>query len=61
MIQLFLYFPEDKSEYIPAIITLAVFMIAAVFFMRFIIQLSKREEKKTGTLEEKLENKEAEE
>ncbi|MUK90028.1 hypothetical protein GMD78_16780 [Ornithinibacillus sp. L9] len=42
----FLYFPEDKSEYIPAIITLVIFMIGAVFAMYFLYKKSKNEEKK---------------
>jgi hypothetical protein len=53
---LFLYFPEDKSEYIPAAITFFIFMIAAVFAFRFIVKISKREEKKAKELEEKLNN-----
>ena len=35
---MFLYFPEDKSEYIPAGITAAVFLIAAVLTMKLIIK-----------------------
>ncbi|MDP4163836.1 MAG: hypothetical protein Q8898_12100 [Bacillota bacterium] len=50
----FLYFPEDKSEYIPAVITLAIFVIAALIAMRFFIVISKREAKKTEELEKKL-------
>ena len=51
---MFLYFPEDKSEYIPAAISCAVFLIAAIFTMRFIIRYSKKEELKTKHLEEQL-------
>lgn len=54
VLALFLYFPEDKSEYIPAAITCIIFLIGAVFTMRFIIKVSKREEKKAKELEEKL-------
>ncbi|API90933.1 MULTISPECIES: hypothetical protein [Virgibacillus] len=42
----FLYFPEDKSEYIPAIITLVVFFIAAGITMYIIYKKSKKDEKK---------------
>lgn len=42
----FLYFPEDKSEYIPALIVLAIFIIGAVIAMYLFIKHSKKEEKK---------------
>lgn len=41
----FLYFPEDKMEYIPAIISLVIFMILAAFAMYWFIRKSKKEEK----------------
>ncbi|MFD1039484.1 hypothetical protein ACFQ3N_13930 [Virgibacillus byunsanensis] len=41
----FLYFPEDKSEYIPAIITLVIFMIGAIAVMYFFYKISKKEER----------------
>jgi hypothetical protein len=53
---MFLYFPEDKSEYIPAVISLTIFMIGAVFTMRFIIKVSKREAQKAKEFEEQLKN-----
>ncbi len=40
----FLYFPEDKTEYIPAIITLIIFMIAASVVMYLFYKRSKKEE-----------------
>jgi hypothetical protein len=54
IIYLFLYFPEDKSEYIPAAITCTIFLIAAIFTMRWIIKLSKREQEKAEQFEKKL-------
>ncbi|MEN2768341.1 hypothetical protein [Ornithinibacillus xuwenensis] len=42
----FLYFPEDKSEYIPAVITLAIFAIGAVVAMYLLYKHSKKQEKK---------------
>ncbi|WP_409306075.1 hypothetical protein [Peribacillus sp. SCS-155] len=51
---LFLYFPEDKSEYIPAAITCLIFLIAAIFTMRFIIRYSRKEAMKAKDLEEKI-------
>lgn len=46
VISLFLYFPEDKSEYIPAAISAFVFLVAAIFTMRFIIKISRKEAEK---------------
>jgi hypothetical protein len=43
VLSLFLYFPEDKSEYIPAAMWMIVAFIAAIFVMRFFIKVSKRE------------------
>jgi preprotein translocase subunit YajC len=40
----FLYFPEDKSEYIPAVITLAIFIIFAVIALYFMIKKSRKDE-----------------
>ena len=54
VLSLFLYFPEDKSEYGPAAITFIIFMIGAILTMRFIIKVSKKEAKKAKKLEEKL-------
>ncbi|EKN69457.1 hypothetical protein BABA_10366 [Neobacillus bataviensis LMG 21833] len=56
VLALFLYFPEDKSEYIPAVISLTIFMIAAFFTMRFIMKVSRREAEKTKALEEQIKN-----
>jgi preprotein translocase subunit YajC len=42
----FLYFPEDKSEYIPAAISLFFFVVAAIAAMYFLVKHSKKEEKK---------------
>lgn len=47
---LFLYFPEDKSEYIPAAVTMIIFTIAAFFAFRFIIKLSKKEQDQVDEL-----------
>lgn len=54
VLALFLYFPEDKSEYIPASISFLIFFIAAVLTFRLIKKVSKREEAKTKDLEEKI-------
>jgi hypothetical protein len=47
VLSLFLYFPEDKSEYIPAAIWIIVAFIAAIFAMRFFIKVSKKEADQT--------------
>ncbi|MEN8701458.1 hypothetical protein ACQCVH_09355 [Bacillus infantis] len=54
ILSLFLYFPEDKSEYIPASITFTIFLIGAIIAMRLIIRTSKREEKKAKELENQI-------
>lgn len=40
----FLYFPEDKAEYIPAIIVLILFTIGAAVAMYLFYRKSKQEE-----------------
>jgi len=40
----FLYFPEDKSEYIPALISLTIFMIGAAITMYLFYRKSKKDE-----------------
>ena len=52
IISLFLYFPEDKTEYIPAAITCFVFLIGAILTMRFIIKISKKEAQKAKEYEQ---------
>lgn len=42
----FLYFPEDKTEYIPALISLTVFFILASVTFYFIQRHSKKEAEK---------------
>jgi multisubunit Na+/H+ antiporter MnhG subunit len=54
LLGLFLYFPEDKTEYISAGITCFIFLVAAVFTMRAIIRYSKKEELKTKQLEDEV-------
>jgi len=41
----FLYFPEDKTEYIPAFIMLVIFMIGATAAMYLFYKKSKKDEK----------------
>lgn len=50
----FLYFPEDKSQYIPAAIEFVVVMVIAALVFRWVIKKSKRDEQKTKALEERI-------
>jgi len=54
VLSLFLYFPEDKTEYIPAVIKLVIVIILAVIVLKAVIKWSKREELKAKELEERL-------
>ncbi|PGS48387.1 hypothetical protein [Bacillus sp. AFS041924] len=53
----FLYFPEDKSEYIPAVISLIIFMIGAFITFYLIKKASAKEEKRITDLMETKEKK----
>lgn len=50
----FLYFPEDKSEYIPAAISFFFFMILLVITFMWIKRNSKKQEAETKELEEHI-------
>lgn len=50
----FLYFPEDKSEYIPAAFSFLFFMILMYFALRWIRNNSKKQELQTKELEERI-------
>ena len=52
----FLYFPEDKTAYIPAVITLVIFSFFAYVAFTIFRKISKREEKKAKELEEQVKN-----
>lgn len=54
MVILFLYFPEDKSEYIPAAISFIIFSIACVLTFRWIVKKSKKQEEQVKELEERV-------
>ncbi|WP_251549951.1 hypothetical protein [Neobacillus muris] len=60
VLSLFLYFPEDKSEYFPAVVSLVIFMAGALIAMRIFVKISKREEQKAKILEERLRNNQTE-
>ena len=50
----FLYFPEDKTEYIPALIMLLLFILLASVVYRIIKKYSRNEEEKMKDFEEKV-------
>ncbi|WP_019413061.1 hypothetical protein [Paenisporosarcina sp. TG20] len=50
----FLYFPEDKSSYIPAAIEFVIFAVICVLVFRWIVKKSKQQEEKTKELEERV-------
>ncbi|MEC2078580.1 hypothetical protein ABET51_12650 [Metabacillus fastidiosus] len=52
---LFLYFPQDKSEYIPAGIMMLICGIAAYVTFRLIIRFSKKEQQKADELIRRME------
>jgi flagellar biosynthesis/type III secretory pathway M-ring protein FliF/YscJ len=54
----FLYFPEDKTEYIPAVLWLLFFMFLAFLTFYFIRKASRKEEQRLLQLEEKQGNNE---
>lgn len=41
----FLYFPEDKSEYIPGIISILVIFLLSIFIVRLLIRASRKQVK----------------
>ncbi|WP_028401387.1 hypothetical protein [Ectobacillus panaciterrae] len=49
-----LYFPEDKTEYIPAAISCILFITGAFFTWRIFVKASKREMKKFDEMEKNL-------
>ncbi|WP_453994186.1 hypothetical protein [Bacillus nitroreducens] len=54
ILNMFLYFPEDKSEYIPATIKLVICVIVAIIVFRLFIKHSKKEQAKAEELEKRL-------
>ena len=42
----FLYFPEDKSEYIPGIISVIIIFVLSVLIVRLLIKASRKQVRK---------------
>ncbi|AJD91892.1 hypothetical protein JMA_25750 [Jeotgalibacillus malaysiensis] len=56
VLQLFLYFPEDKSEYLPAALWLLLFVLMTYVTYKWIVRVSKRQADEAKKLEEKMMN-----
>ncbi len=50
----FLYFPEDKSEYIPAAIEMAIILVLCILVFNFFRRKARKDAEKTRELEEKI-------
>jgi peptidoglycan/LPS O-acetylase OafA/YrhL len=50
----YLYFPDDKTEYIPAFITLILFFLMAWFSMKVIKKISNKELRKAEMAEARM-------
>ncbi|MET3576934.1 hypothetical protein ACFFIY_03455 [Bhargavaea ullalensis] len=50
----FLYFPEDKTLYIPAVLTLLLFMALGFVFFQWIRKKSRQEEERVRELEQRI-------
>ncbi|KXH79218.1 hypothetical protein [Sporosarcina sp. HYO08] len=50
----FLYFPEDKSEYIPAAFSFIIFMILFYFTIRWFRRNSRKQLEETKELEARI-------
>ncbi|MEJ9281923.1 hypothetical protein ACOQFO_00950 [Ureibacillus sp. MALMAid1270] len=50
----FLYFPEDKTEYLPVIFELLVLLILCFIVFNLIRRISKKQELKAKEIEERI-------
>lgn len=51
---LYLYFPEDKTEYIPVVLQLIAVLLLAAFVIRYLLKRSAVEAEEARKLEERL-------
>ncbi|MFJ8067083.1 hypothetical protein ACIQYS_21135 [Psychrobacillus sp. NPDC096426] len=51
---LYLYFPEDKTEYIPVVIELLVLLVICIFVFKWFKKKSAKDAEKARALEEKI-------
>ncbi len=54
VLNLFLYFPEDKTEYIPAAFSMLLFLIFTIYTFRWIVRVSKKQEEQTREMAEEV-------
>lgn len=50
----FLYFPEDKTEYIPAFLALAICILLAYIAFRIVRNYSRKQEEKMKAFEQQV-------
>jgi len=50
----FLYFPEDKSEYIPVVIELVVLVALCIFVFKWLQKKSKKDAAKAKIIEDRV-------
>ena len=50
----FLYFPDDKTEYIPGLISIVICIIVAYIAFRLIKKYSKKQEEKAKAFEQEV-------
>jgi len=50
----FLYFPDDKSEYIPAAIEMVIILVLCILVFNFFRRKARKDLEKTKELEEKI-------
>lgn len=51
---MFLYFPEDKTDYVPAVLEFAVFFLLCIVVYFMFVRISKKQELRTKALEEQV-------
>ncbi|CAD2073270.1 hypothetical protein [Phocicoccus pinnipedialis] len=50
----FLYFPDDKTEYIPGLISIVICIIVAYIVFRLVKKYSKKQEEKAKAFEQEV-------
>lgn len=50
----FLYFPDNKAEYIPAVLEMAIILILCILVFNFFRRKARKDLEKTKELEEKI-------
>lgn len=51
---MFLYFPEDKTEYVPAVLEFLVFFVLCIIVFTVFVRISRKQEQRTKALEEQI-------